>query len=231
MTVIPADIRAIAFDAVGTLIHPDPPAPVVYAQVGRHHGSRLTAEAIAPRFATAFAREEELDRVAGFRTSENREIERWRRIVASVLNDVNDGSACFQELFDHFSRPESWRLEEEAATTLAELHRRGYVLALASNYDRRLRQVMAGMPALQVVRHLVISSEVGWRKPAGEFFSALRQTLGYPARQVLLVGDDRVNDYEGGQTAGLQVILLNTGNQDCNRLIVGMNRLGQLYSP
>src|ERR1700693_3322915 len=32
-------IRAVAFDAVGTLIHPDPPAGEVYAAVGPRFGS------------------------------------------------------------------------------------------------------------------------------------------------------------------------------------------------
>src|SRR5262245_26831348 len=34
-----AGVRAVVFDAVGTLITPDPPAPAVYSAVGRRHGS------------------------------------------------------------------------------------------------------------------------------------------------------------------------------------------------
>src|SRR5207302_1039003 len=51
-----AEVRAVFFDAVGTLIHPEPPAGAVYAEVGRRHGSRLTAAEIARRFAAAFRR-------------------------------------------------------------------------------------------------------------------------------------------------------------------------------
>ena len=45
-------IRAIILDAVGTLIHLDPPVPLVYSQVGkrrgsRHHGQRRLA--VAPQ--------------------------------------------------------------------------------------------------------------------------------------------------------------------------------------
>lgn len=201
-------VQAVVFDAVGTLLFPDPPAPAVYARVGRRHGSRLTAEEIGPRFAAAFAREEDADRGLGLRTSEGRELERWRRIVAGVLDDVADLKPCFEELFEHFARPDAWRCDPEAGPVLDWLAGRGHGLALASNYDSRLRRVAAGRPELRPLHHLVISSEVGWRKPAREFFVALGETLGREPGQLLFVGDDPANDYDGARAAGLHAVLL-----------------------
>jgi len=205
---IPPDIQAVFFDAVGTLIHPEPPAAVVYASVGQSFGSRLTVAEIAARFRTAFAREEAVDLANGLRTSEEREWRRWRSIVGEALDDVTDREGCFEELFHHFGRAEAWRCDPEAATVLVELERRGYVLGLASNYDGRLHSVAAGMPELRPLRHVVISAEVAWRKPAAEFFAALCQHAGLPPTQVLLVGDDRVNDYDGARAAGLRAELV-----------------------
>ncbi len=201
-------IRAIVFDAVGTLIHPEPPAPVVYAEVGQRFGSRLAPSAIALRFASAFRQQEDIDRELGLRTSEAREVQRWQQVVAQVLDDVTDWEGCFRELFEHFSRPQAWRCDPDAAATIAELANQGYVLGMASNYDRRLRSVAAGLAELEPLRHLVISSEVGWRKPAAEFFRAVCQAVAVPAGNVLYVGDDPVNDYEGARAAGLQAVLL-----------------------
>jgi putative hydrolase of the HAD superfamily len=205
---IPPGTRAIFFDAVGTLIFPDPPAPHVYAAVGRRFGSRLHEAEIAARFHAAFRREEDRDLANDLRTSEAREVERWQSIVGAVLDDVSDAEVCFRELFAHFARPEAWRCDAEAGPVLEQLAERGYVLGLASNYDARLRSVAAGLAELRPIRHLVISSEVGWRKPASGFFAALCEAAGLPPRQILLVGDDRVNDYEGAQAAGLQALLL-----------------------
>src|SRR5262249_34992258 len=140
-----AAAQTIVFDAVGTLIHPDPAAPAVYAAVGGRFGSRLTVPEIAARFRTAFRLDEERDRSAGWRTSEEREFIRWRNIVSAVLDDVRDTEACFHELFDHFSRPTAWRFAPDAADTLRGLATQGYRLALASNYDGRLRRVAAGL--------------------------------------------------------------------------------------
>jgi putative hydrolase of the HAD superfamily len=202
-----SNARAVIFDAVGTLIEPDPPAALVYAGFGRVFGSHLDLAEIAERFAVAFRREDDLDHAAGWRTSEGREVERWRRVVAYVLHDVSNPGACFQALFDHFARPEAWRCHPAAATVLPRLANRGFTLGMASNYDRRLRSVAAGMPELAPLRHLVISSEVGWRKPAAEFFAALRAAVGCAAEEIVYVGDDRGNDYDGARTAGLRAVL------------------------
>jgi putative hydrolase of the HAD superfamily len=225
---LPPGTRGVCFDAVGTLLHPEPPAAAAYAAVGRRWGSRLTPEVIAARFRAAFKAEEVADVGNGLRTSEVREVERWRRIVAAVLDDVTDRQPCFEELFAHFARPESWRCELDAGLVLRELAARGYALGMASNYDRRLRTVVAGFAELRPVQHLVISSEVGWRKPAGEFFTALVRAVGLPAGRVVLVGDDRGNDYEGARAAGLVAILYDPKDEAVATGLPRVTRLREL---
>jgi putative hydrolase of the HAD superfamily len=200
-------IRVILFDATGTLLHPHPGAAEMYAQIGGRHGSQLQLDEIARRFAFRVADEERHDRQHGLRTSEAREQERWRRIVANVLTDLPDPEACFQDLYVHFGRPDAWRLEAGTAETLSRLALRGYRLALASNYDQRLHSVMAGFPELRLLDPIFISSEIGWRKPAPEFFAHICTTLEMQPEEVLHVGDDPHNDYEGARSAGLQAVL------------------------
>jgi putative hydrolase of the HAD superfamily len=210
--------KAVVFDAVGTLIHPEPPAAEVYAAVGRRFGSRLPVQAIRSRFAAAFARQEEVDFASGLRSSEQREIQRWQQIVAEVLADVAKPMACFQELYRHFARCDAWRCTDGTAGLLEGLGQRGVVLGLASNYDGRLRTVVAGLPALAAVQRLIISSEVGWRKPAAEFFTAVCRVVGLPAGRILFVGDDRRNDHDGARAAGLQAALLDPSGRHAGAL-------------
>jgi putative hydrolase of the HAD superfamily len=221
-------ILAIVFDAVGTVIHPRTPAPVVYAEVGRRFGSRRTAAEVASRFIAAFAREDAIDYANGLRTSEEREVVRWRHIVAHTLDDVADGESCFQELFHHFSRPEAWICDAEAATTIEALAKQGYALGMASNYDRRLRSVVVGLPALRPLQHLLISSEIGWRKPARQFFLALCQTFHLPASSILYVGDDPANDYDGGREAGLHALLFDLQEKHLQRGATAIRALSEL---
>jgi putative hydrolase of the HAD superfamily len=200
-------VRAIFFDAVGTLIHPEPPVSEAYATVGRRFGSSLSSPIIQDRFQIAFQREEDADRASQWRTSEAREELRWRRIVAGVLTDVADGEACFAELFAHFARPESWRCDPAVEKVLHELTEDGYVLGMASNVDTRLRRVVAGLPELRQLRHLVISSEVGCRKPAAAFFQTIAQVVELPLASILYVGDDPDSDYEGARAAGMGALV------------------------
>src|SRR5665213_989395 len=164
---------AVFFDAVGTLIHPDPPAPIVYAAVGRRHGSSLALETIMAHFRIAFGRQEAIDRLSGWRTDEDREYARWRAIVGETLTDVTDPEACFRELYGHFARPDAWGVQAEAGHTLQTLAERGWHVGVGSNFDARLRGVVAGLPELAPVRTIVISSEVGFRKPADAFFDEI----------------------------------------------------------
>jgi putative hydrolase of the HAD superfamily len=216
------------FDAVGTLIHPEPAAAVVYAEIGRRWGSQLPVSTILPRFAAAFQMEEAQDHKLNLRTSEEREQQRWRGIVGKVLDDVSDSERCFQELYEHFSKPEAWRLDPEAAETINRLARLGYILGMASNYDHRLRQVAAGLPPLNHLQHLVISSEVGWRKPALQFFWAVCQSVGLPAAQILYVGDDLLNDCRGAQLANLRSVWFDSKQLVPVGLLSCIHRLGEL---
>src|SRR5262245_2280980 len=95
--------KCIAFDAVGTLIHPVPSPGEIYCQVAQRFGSRLAADAIERRFKMAFHESEQGDLAGGgaarLVTSEAQERERWRRIVAAVIDDVPRPDDCFSELF------------------------------------------------------------------------------------------------------------------------------------
>ena len=111
-----------------------------------------------------------------------------------------------------------------------ELADRGFTLGIASNFDRRLRLVAAGLPELRSVRHFVISSEVGWRKPAPTFFAALCRAVGHPAQHILYIGDDSVNDFEGAQAAGLRAVLLDTKSREDSSAVARIKELKELIA-
>src|SRR5262249_35795752 len=154
-----------------TLLFPDPGAPVVYAEVARRAGPDLSPADARSRFVGAYRTQELIDRESGWATSEEREHDRWRAIVAATLRGVPDPDACFRELFEHFAEPAAWRLHPDAPTVIAALHARGLVLGIGSNYDARLWSVLDGLPELAPLRErTVISAAVGFRKPSGKFF-------------------------------------------------------------
>jgi putative hydrolase of the HAD superfamily len=205
-------VRAVLFDAVGTLIHPDPPVSVAYANVARRFGIRLGEAEIGDRFREAFAQQEECDRLRGQSTSPEREIERWREIVADVFREAVPSAETrkriFAELWRHFAQPNRWHVDQEAATCWQALAARGLTVAIASNFDDRLLEIARHIAPLDRAERLYISARIGHRKPAVEFFRFVERDLAVAPGELLFVGDDLENDYQGAKSVGWQAILL-----------------------
>ena len=199
------DIEAVLFDAVGTLLFPDPPVAATYAAAGARFGSNLMLDEIARRFRTAFARQEALDAEQyGHRTSEEREKARWQAIVFEVFDDAGDLPGLFAALWQHFAEPRHWRLHADAAKLWASHGDRGALTCIASNFDGRLAKICHGLPPLDRCRHVFVSSELGVRKPSPDFFRAIEQRLNLHPNQLLLIGDDWHSDYLAAKAAGWQ---------------------------
>jgi putative hydrolase of the HAD superfamily len=213
---IDATTRAVFFDAVGTLLFPAQPVARTYADVARRHGSRLSEAEIRPRFRAAFARQEALDEAAGWRTDEDREKARWQAIVAEAIPDADPGH-CFPELWEHFSRPDAWTVNPDAADVLADLSGRSVTVGIASNFDARLIGLVEALPALaQVCGRCVVSSLVGWRKPAVEFFAVLAAVAKTEPGRIIYVGDDLRNDIEGATAADLRAVLFDPADRSAH---------------
>lgn len=209
------NLRWVVFDAVGTLIYPTPDVATAYHRVGSAYGSRLSRDEVRDRFRAAFRRTENSDGsgAASMTTCEADEIERWKQIVAEVFDDVPTTAAddCFRDLFEHFARPNAWACFNDVAATIAGLRERGLGIAIASNFDSRLHSVCAGLPPLDDVAVRVVSSEVGYNKPSSGFYEAALRMIDATADEVLVVGDDAINDVQGAEQAGIRGVLIDRG--------------------
>jgi putative hydrolase of the HAD superfamily len=227
---VPGGVRWILFDAVGTLIYPDPPVAEAYHDVARDFQSQLTVADIEQRFRSAFA--SEFHNGPGLTrppTTEQSERNRWRRIVTAVLEDVRSaGSEPFERLWQHFASPASWRVLDDVPAAVAALQARGFRLGIASNFDSRLHQIVAGHAPLAACERVFVSSEIGFSKPDGRFFSEVQRQLAAGGEEILLVGDDYVNDWLGATSAGWRALLI---EREAVAAAPGsLRRLGQLAS-
>ncbi len=205
-----ADLKAIVFDAVGTLLEPTPSVWQVYATAAQTAGGPVPeASILKHRFVEAFQREEAIDQTAHWQTNEPRERARWQAIVRHCLQEVPSIDAAFAYLWQHFAQPSAWRVPKDAETLLTQLHGLpgGPTLAIGSNFDARLRSVVAGFPALVGIPILLISSELGVRKPAAAYYAHVRNRLGCSPEQILILGDDLANDYQAPAQLGYQTLL------------------------
>jgi putative hydrolase of the HAD superfamily len=205
-------IRGIVFDAVGTLIKPVPSVAEAYTAAARRQGVVLDPEEVKARFDVHFQSDKVHGEQGALSTDDATERRRWRMIVTGVLPEVADTERAFEELWDHFGRSDSWWCYPDVAAALDWLADQAISVCVGSNFDGRLRGVVNGLPALKDrTETLVISSEVGFRKPHPSFFHAACAQLGLPPARVLCVGDDPENDVRGAIRAGLSGLLLDRG--------------------
>ncbi|SIN84711.1 putative hydrolase of the HAD superfamily [Singulisphaera sp. GP187] len=224
-------IEAIVLDAVGTLIEPFPAVADVYAAAARRQGVELDRELVRNRFVQSFRDDEFEENLEALVTDEPTELSRWKRIVTSVLPNLPEPDRAFEELWDHFGRPDSWRCFADVGPALTALSATGMPIAIASNFDSRLRPVLAGLPALAALGpRLVISSEVGYRKPHPAFYQAVCDCLGQVPEALLMIGDDPENDVLGACRAGLRGVWLDRRGRGDRQDVLGVNHLAALVS-
>jgi putative hydrolase of the HAD superfamily len=202
-------ISGIVFDAVGTLIRPVPSVAETYTATAARQGVQLEPEVVRGRFQVHFANDEVQGSGGALSTDEATERRRWRKIVMGVLPEVPQVDRAFDELWEHFSSPGSWRCFPDVAPALRALDAERLAVCIGSNFDSRLRKVVQGLPELaECALSLVISSEVGFRKPHPSFYHTACARLGLAPERVLCVGDDLENDVRGAIRAGLSGMLL-----------------------
>jgi len=201
-------IKAIAFDAVGTLIQAVPSVAAAYQQAARNVGLEIDTETIRSRFYATFSTD---NTRSDHQTNEAMERARWRQIVGFCLPELGSEKAdtAFDELWEHFARPESWRLFDDVVSVIEMVQQRKIKMCVASNFDSRLRTVWAGLKGVEPLSdHLIISSEVGVRKPGAMFYKAVAKHLDEPVGNILFVGDDWTNDIKAPQELGFQTIYI-----------------------
>lgn len=199
-------LAVVLFDAVGTLLYPDPPVAETYFAAGQLVGSRFSLTEVSQRFRAALRQHwsPPSGSQAG-ETSEQREQERWRAIVADVFTDVGERQEeLFQNLWQHFADSRHWRLFDDVAMTWQELEAAGICVGVASNFDDRLVAILRDLLPPAVTSRLFVSSQLGFTKPSLSFFRAIEQRLQLAPEQILLIGDDPTNDFAAATTAGWQ---------------------------
>ncbi|MFP3870844.1 MAG: HAD family hydrolase, partial [Syntrophobacteria bacterium] len=93
-------------------------------------------------------------------------------------------------------------------TEMLEILQGRYRLGLLSNFTHppAARKIMAGLGLVSFFEVVVISGDLGYRKPHPVVFRELIEQLGVPGERIAFVGDDPEADISGAQQAGLQPI-------------------------
>ena len=199
-------IRAILFDAGGTLIHVDGERVCAAARVAGGPDAFAAAEAAAVdsvrRWILEHPASTDAERLPLFLATLLREL--------GVPADLREAAA--RAVAAEHARANLWSAAfPDAAATLRTLRRRGYRLGVISNADGRVRALLEAAGLSSDLELVVDSSEVGREKPDPEIFLEATRRLGLPPADCAYVGDIYEIDVVGARAAGLEGVLLGNG--------------------
>ncbi|HRY28441.1 MAG TPA: HAD-IA family hydrolase [Elusimicrobiota bacterium] len=202
-------IKAVFFDAGGTLFRPHPSVGHVYAGLARKYGCDASAEWVDRRFRAQWRRRNGLEFLKN--TDEGEEKAWWSRLVRAVFGrrmSEETFRPYFEELYDLFAQPKTWRLFPDALPTLKKLKKRGVPVGIVSNWDSRLFELCRGLGVAPWVDFILASAVVGSVKPHPGIFQKALKLAGVRPSEAIHVGDSFREDYCGATRAGLKAVWL-----------------------
>jgi putative hydrolase of the HAD superfamily len=208
-------IRAVTFDVTHTLMH-CPRLGEIYADVLDRHGIRVPPDEAARLVRLVW---QELACVADpahdrFTSHPEGPAGWWKRFLERLCEHLGappPSRFAAAELFARFARAESWEVYPDVRETLDALRGQGLKLAVVSNWDHRLPELLERLKLARRFDALVYSSDVGVEKPDPRIFEAALRALDVPAGEAMHVGDGRLEDVEGAQAVGMQALHLTRG--------------------
>ena len=206
-----ANVRAIAFDAYGTLLNFDDRAfaPAMHAYLDAHGISHVHGDDVWKSWVEASRAHNRAHGRDPERPLDGPEppflpmAETWPLFFRSAFEkskiDRPHHHDAFLHMFDLLSRAEAYA---EVNQVLAALRRTGLTLLVASNADDRHLY-----PALERegidVDHVITSEAVRSYKPRRPFFDAVAERVGHNPDEIIYVGDNPYADVTGARNAGM----------------------------
>ena len=193
--------RAVLLDALGTLVHFEPPAPLLRAELRERLGLEVSEETAAAAMKAE---------IAYYRAhlQEGRDpasLADLRRRAAEAMRPVlrTDG-----DLTGALLAALRFRAYPDAPPALRELRSRGLALVVVSNWDHSLHERLEETGLAPLVDAAVASAEVGHAKPDRAIFEHALALAGADPGGALHAGDSPDEDVGGALAAGLRAVLV-----------------------
>jgi putative hydrolase of the HAD superfamily len=215
-------IRAILFDAGGTLIYPARPVGETYAKFAKKHGFKLAAETTTTAFRAAM--KSGSPRKPGGVPNNGDDRVWWKEVVKNSLSGHAFAESprfeeFFEEVYLYYAEPEAWGVYPEVVEVLETIRDFPVDLAVLSNWDARLHSVLDGHGLGEYFSRRFISAELGWEKPDAAIYRHVGESLRLPAGSLLSVGDDRANDVDAPKKAGWRAVHIDRPSSDLHAVM------------
>ncbi len=209
-------MEVVFFDAAGTLFSVRGSVGEIYSRVAAKYGISAEPRELEAQFSRVFRARSREGPPAGGNSGLTAERSWWMEIVRLVFAGKLDSGllqAYFDEVYEAFRSGHSWELYADTLPCLEHLHTSGYRLAVVSNFDSRLYDLLANLGIDRFFERVVLSWHAGSAKPDPVIFRRALEAMSIGPRQALHVGDSLHEDVAGACAAGLTAVLLDRGGR------------------
>jgi putative hydrolase of the HAD superfamily len=193
----------VLLDALGTLIELERPWPHLVDELAARGvvvGEDDARAAMLAEMAYYRAHHDEAGDWAGLKD--------LRRRCAAVVQESLGTSLPLVDVEDALLAAVRFRAYPEVPAVLERLRAGGARLAVVSNWDVSLHDVLERTALRPLVDTVVISAELGAAKPDPAIFREALERLGARPSEAMHVGDSVEHDVAGARAAGLEAVLV-----------------------
>ncbi len=199
-------MRAVLFDAMGTLLRLEPPAPLLRRELAAR-GVVVDAETAERALRAEIA----YYRCHNVRAGDRSALAVLRRDCAAVLaGELGDAvrNVAPQAVHDALLASLRFTVFPDAVPALERLRAAGLRLVVVSNWDVSLHDRLAETGLAARVDGAVASAELGTAKPDPAIFAHALTMAGVRPEHAVHVGDSLEEDVGGARAAGLEPVLI-----------------------
>ncbi|XP_053329010.1 haloacid dehalogenase-like hydrolase domain-containing protein 3 [Spea bombifrons] len=205
-------LRLVTWDVKDTLLRMRLPVGQQYHSVAKKRGLHVDPASLEQSFRQAYRAHSRLFPNYGL-TQGMTSQQWWSDVVGQTfrLSGVRDEGSIrlvTERLYGDFSTSGNWEVIPGAREALQGCRDLGLRLAVVSNFDRRLEEVLRQCNLHGHFEFVLTSERAGIAKPDPGIFRKALSLARVAACEAAHVGDDYVNDYRAARDVGMESYLL-----------------------
>jgi HAD superfamily hydrolase (TIGR01662 family) len=141
-------------------------------------------------------------------------VEEWVQFDKTLLKELGvrenleERAVQYQHLWNEMLSGNAISIKPDARDVLEELNRRGYKLAVATNWDQNPRELFQTTGVLHLFQSVQYTTISGFSKPSPYMLIMNAHEMGVNPLKCAFVGDSIRKDVEAAKRAGMKAILL-----------------------
>ncbi len=128
-------------------------------------------------------------------------------------NEAKDQGLTVHDYVVSFA-PKEWALYPEVIEVIDKLKADGYKIALISNFDKKVHEIVDSLGIKNKFDLVISSEEAGAAKPNPRIYQHALKSLDLLPEQAIMIGDSYSCDYQAPKDLGMEAVYLDRSKDD-----------------